>query len=122
MLITSYKELKKTLKTIPVIQVIITGRQQIRKFKDEEWTYEVLLDTVAIRQYFYLKTRERLLATEMYLKEAANLESINQEVELIEPERTINEDKLDEENILSDSDTENILSKNKEGPSSTDEG
>ncbi|KAG2190961.1 hypothetical protein INT46_006819 [Mucor plumbeus] len=53
-----------------------------------------LLDTVAIRQYFYLKTRERLL------------------VELIEPERTINEDKLDEENILS---------KNKEGPSSTDE-
>ncbi|KAI8072018.1 hypothetical protein BDF21DRAFT_439730 [Thamnidium elegans] len=80
-----------------------------------------LLDTVAIRQYFYLKTRERLLVTELYLKEAANLESINQEVELIEPERTINEDKLDEENILNNSDTENILSKNKEGPSSTDE-
>lgn len=36
-----------------------------------------LLDTVAIRQYFYLKTRERLLVTEMYLKEAVNLESIN---------------------------------------------
>jgi hypothetical protein len=31
------------------------------------------------------------LLTEMYLKEAANLESINQEVELIEPEPTINE-------------------------------
>lgn len=57
----------------------------------------------------------------MYLKEAANLESINQEVELIESERTINGDKLDEENIFSNSDTENIISKNKEGPSLTDE-
>ncbi|KAI7889393.1 uncharacterized protein EV154DRAFT_467451 [Mucor mucedo] len=81
-----------------------------------------LLDTVAIRQYFYLKTRERLLATEMYLKEAANIESINEEVELIEPGCNINEDMLDEENTPGDSDTENILSKNKEGPSTTNEG
>lgn len=52
----------------------------------------------------------------MYLKEAANLESINEEVELIEPGCNINEDMLDEKNTLSHNDTENILSKNKERP------
>lgn len=45
----------------------------------------------------------------MYLKEAASLESINQEVEVIEPEGTLIEDKLNEENVLSE---------NKEGHSS----